>query len=83
MLEKTPNGRCSATWKITRTKWYPREQNGKNTEIEVISKEGLILEENGIPKEEILLSWKVTKMRYNRMVSWKVEEQNGIVRKQP
>jgi hypothetical protein len=37
--------------------------------MEDVQQLGRILEENGIPKEEILLSWKI-------------EEQNGI-RKQP
>jgi hypothetical protein len=30
--------------------------------MEDVQQLGRILEENGIPKEEILLSWKVTKM---------------------
>jgi hypothetical protein len=30
--------------------------------MEDVQQPGRILEENGIPKEEILLTWKVTKM---------------------
>jgi hypothetical protein len=30
--------------------------------MEDVQQSGRILEENGIPKEEILLSWKVTKV---------------------
>jgi hypothetical protein len=39
-----------------------QEQNGRITEIETISKEGPILEQNGTSKEEILLTWKVTRV---------------------
>jgi hypothetical protein len=39
--------------------------------MEDVQQPGRILEENSIPKEEILLSWKVTRM-----------EENGILRTQ-
>jgi hypothetical protein len=34
----------------------------EDSQMEDVQQPGRILEENGIPKEEILLTWKVTKM---------------------
>jgi hypothetical protein len=49
--KKTCYGRCTSTWKITRTEWCPQEQNGRITEIEVVS---YILKR--------MVSWKVTRI---------------------